>query len=83
MAKRIKSSDLVFSKVWHKDNFLGLGGLYNMYIHVSPVSSASRYVIKGSKSRNPEGIHVRLIGVADRMTRATSIKTTRAPLMGI
>ena len=54
-----------------------------MYIHVSPVSSESRYVIKGSKSRNPEGIHVRLIGVADRTTRATSIKTTRAPLMGI
>ena len=83
MAKRIKSSDLVFSKVWHKDNFLGLGGLYNMYIHVSPVSSASRYVISASKSRNPDKVQLRLIGVADRTTRTTSIKTTRAPLMGI
>ena len=83
MTKRIKSSDLVFSKVWHKGNFLGLGGLYNMYIHVSPVSSASRYVIKGSKSRNPEGIHVRLMGVQVRMARAVIIKTTRAPLATI
>ena len=83
MAKRIKSSDLVFSKVWHKDNFLGLGGLYNMYIHVSPVSSAFRYVIKVSNSRKPSGAHDRLMVVQVRMARVVSIKTTRAPLIGI
>ena len=83
MAKRIKSSDLVFSKVWHKDNFLGLGGLYNMYIHVSPVSSASRYVISASKSRNPDKVQLRLIGVADRTTRAVTTKTNIPPLATI
>ena len=83
MAKRIKNSDLVFSKVWHKDNFLGLGGLYNMYIHVSPVSSASRYVISASKSRNPDKVQLRLIRVADHMTRAVMTKTNIPPLATI
>ena len=54
-----------------------------MYIHVRPVSSASRYVMSGSKFRKPDKVQLRLIDVVDSRTRATSIKMTRAPLMGI
>ena len=83
MAKRININVLVFSKVWHRDNFLGLGGLYNMYNQCRPVSSVSRYVMKGWHSLYQDGTHDHLIGVDERTTRAATINDNSPPLMDI
>ena len=83
MINRITIRDLVFSNIWTRLNFFGLGGLCKAYIQSNPVSSASVNVIKGSKSWKPDGVHPRLFGVDDRITRATRIKTNSPPLATI
>ena len=55
--------------------------MYITYKPRSPVYSTSLYVIKGSNSLKPDGVQPRLMGVEERIVKATTMKTSKAPLM--
>ena len=54
-----------------------------MYIESMPVSSTSLSLMKVSKCHKPDGLHPRLIGADEHMTRAVMIKMNSPDLIGI